>query len=105
MNKLELEDKIGILEDKISIFEIDTQDYVEQYEYYLDDVCEEVTVAGIIFTPSYVLKNLDSVAFRCGLIDYVNSIELIDDPSYQELLTELETLKDALETLEEEEVE
>jgi len=100
MNKLELQTKINSIECEITSYKIDTEDYAEQYEGYLDNVYEGVKIGKVKYHPAYILRNLDNIAYSCGLQEYVDSIELIDDPGYQDLILVRENLKDELETLE-----
>lgn len=59
------------MNDYINDFDRET---VESYNDMLD--CEgTVTVCGMEFNPSDILLNCDPVAYRCGLIDYADSIE------------------------------
>ena len=51
--------------------EVDPEQYEEQYENFIDDIYGEVDVAGYRYDTSYVLKELDDIAYRCGLLDYV----------------------------------
>ena len=100
MNKLELQTKIESVIECITNYKIDTEDYAEQYESYLDNVYEGVKIGKVRYHPSYILRNLDNVEFSLGLEEYVSSIEVKDDPSYQDLILLLATLKDDLEMLE-----
>jgi hypothetical protein len=53
---------------------IDYATAVEMFEDALD--CEgPVTVAGIEFSRSTILKECDPVAYRCYLSDYISSLE------------------------------
>ena len=57
--------------------EVDTEDYTEEYDEMLDEE-GEVSIAGYSFNPSSALKELDPTAYRCGLLDYVDSLNLIE---------------------------
>lgn len=46
---------------------------LEEYRLFLDSDGAVVNIAGIEFTPSQILENLDPVAFRCGYLDFANS--------------------------------
>jgi hypothetical protein len=50
------------------------------YEEILDDCEDEVMIAGIRFSPSYILKELDPTAYRLGVLDLIDSIDEEDDP-------------------------
>lgn len=56
--------------------EIDPDDYEEQYDETLNELYGDVQIAGCDFSTSYALKELDPTAYRCGLIDYVDSLDL-----------------------------
>jgi hypothetical protein len=86
-------------EKELDTFELDVDDYEESYKDALDSD-GPVIIAGIKFDPSYALKELDPTAYRCGLNDYVDSLEKEDDPKYKGLEEELETLTDELDALE-----
>lgn len=52
---------------------------LEQYDDFLDE-SGEFTVGGCTFRPSYILKELDPIAYRCGYLDYADSMGIdIDD--------------------------
>lgn len=52
---------------------------LEQYDDFLDE-SGEFTVCGCTFRPSYILKELDPTAYRCGYLDYADSMGIdIDD--------------------------
>ena len=86
---------------EIDSFELDIDDYVEQYEEVLNSE-GEVKVAGLTFYPADIIRELDPIAYRCGLNDYVDGIEKSDSEKYQELEDELEALEDELTDLENE---
>ena len=100
MNKDELQTKISAVEDAITNYQIDTEDYAEEYEGYINNAYEGVKIGKVKYHPAYILRNLDNIAYSCGLQEYVDSIEVIDDPGYQQLLLDREILKDDLEMLE-----
>ena len=87
---------------EIENFEPDEDAATDRYEEMLDECYGSVRIGQMGYRTSYVLKEVDPVAYRCGLIDYVDSIELRDWAEYRELEEELETLEEELETLEEE---
>lgn len=76
-------------------------DTEELYANMLDDCYGEVEIAGMNFQTSRALKELDPTAFRCGEMDYIDSLSLVEiDGDYYEqdaveaerdsLLTDLE---------------
>lgn len=86
---------------EIDNFELDIDDYVEQYEEVLN---EEglVKVGGLTFEPATIIRELDPIAYRCGLNDYVDGIDKDENEDYKELIDELEVLEDELTELENE---
>jgi len=106
MNKTELEKaielkkaEIAAKEKELDNFELDNDDYEESYKEAIDSD-GPVTVAGITFDPSRILQEMDPIAYGCGLNDYVDGIDQEEDPKFQELVGELETLQDELADLE-----
>ena len=61
---------------------------LEMYEEMLDDCEGPVELCGMTYSASYVLREVDPVAYRCGFNDYVDS--LTDDDIFVEGLTESE---------------
>ena len=98
----ELEEKINLKKMELDNFEIDPDDYTEQYDDFLNEE-GTVRVAGLEFDPAQIVKELDPTAYRCGLVDYVDGIEKSDVKEYQELEEELEELENQLEEMEEQE--
>jgi hypothetical protein len=66
----------------------------EQFAQMLDECCEELKVGCCTFSPSAVMKELDPVAFRCGVADY-----LADDDMFTEFGGEHYLLSDIEEML------
>lgn len=52
-----------------------TRDQVEQYNDMLNECYPPCEIGSMEFDPSDVLLECDPVAYRCGLIDYIDSIE------------------------------
>ncbi len=88
-------------QNKIDSFEIDPDDFIEQYEESLNSE-GEVKVAGLTFYPADIIKELDPTAYRCGLNDYVDGIDKAEVKEYQQLEEELEELENELTDLENE---
>lgn len=44
------------------------------YADMLDEIYGEVTVAGYTYNTSRILKEVDPIAFRCGVADYIDSL-------------------------------
>lgn len=84
---------------EIDSFEIEVSD--EEYDFWLDSE-GKVSVCGLEFDPSDILKNCDPTAYRCGKSDYADSLDKEDQEEYKELGSELEDLESELEDLESE---
>ena len=96
----EIEIKQAEIEDKqieIDEFEMDVDDYESQYDDMLDECYPEL----FNMLPSRILSECDPIAYRCGLNDYVDSLEISDDKDYQLLEEELSELENELQDLEE----
>ncbi|MHC4071038.1 MAG: hypothetical protein ACYTGS_03230 [Planctomycetota bacterium] len=55
-------------------------DAEEQFEEQLSETCETVKIGTLEYDPGYVLRNIDPVAFRCGVSDM-----LADDEQFIEV--------------------
>lgn len=88
------------INNKIENFEIDPDDYEGDYDEVLD-AGGAVVIGGCEFFPSRILRELDPVAYRCGLNDYVDSIDVSDDANSCDLCDELADLEVELEEVEE----
>lgn len=106
MDREELEERIEEVKSEIDSFEVDIEsdEVIEMYEEYLD--CDgPVDVCGTLYDPSRILRELDPIAYRCGLMDYTDGLEKESFEEYRELLSELEGLENELELLDEDEEE
>lgn len=56
-----------------------SHEQIGQYDDMLDLCHEQVKIGELTFNPSDVIFNCDPVAYRCGLIDYISSIEEDND--------------------------
>ena len=52
---------------------------VEAYRELLNEIEPEVTLYGCTFKPATILEELDPVAFRCGYLDYADSLDIDTD--------------------------
>lgn len=86
---------------EIDNFEIDVDEHEEDFCNSLDEQ-GDVIIGSLHYSPSYVLREVDPTAYRCGLVDFVDSLDVSDDPGYKELEEELESLEDELTDLESE---
>jgi hypothetical protein len=82
---------------EIDCWEPDQDDYVSSYEEALDEQ-GDIVIGSLRYSPSYVLKEVDPIAYDCGLNDYIDSLEI--EP--EELQEELEGLEEELENLKDE---
>jgi hypothetical protein len=102
MNKKQIQKK---LEERVRA-ELEPVDVEQIYRDMLDESGPEVHVAGLSFMPSRVVEELDPVAFRCGVCDYVDSLvgeslsDEIDGNHYN-----LEEVNEILEEIESEDAE
>lgn len=46
----------------------------ETYEDYLNEMYPETTIAGHNYSTSHALKEIDPIAYRCGLSDYASAL-------------------------------
>lgn len=88
--------RIGEIRNELRNFEIDQEKHEESYRECIDEIDGPVTIAGIKFTASRILEELDPIAYRCGLADYVDGLDVTDDSEYRALEAELEELEDEL---------
>ena len=102
MEKTEIESRIAEIKRELEYFEINPDKHEESYKECIDEQ-GPVIVAGMKFTASRILEELDPIAYRCGLNDYVDSLDVTDDSDYQELENELADLESELADLEMEE--
>jgi len=97
--KEELKDLIKAKQKELDNFEIDPDEYEDEYCEALDAE-GDVYVGGLTFSPSQIIRELDPTAYRCGLIDFVDGMDIEEVPEYKELQEELEELEAELEELE-----
>jgi hypothetical protein len=93
--------ELAAKEKELENFELDVDDYTDDYDQWLDELYPEINI-GVSFDPSYVLKNLDETAYRCGLNDYVNEIDITETQGYKDIQVEIDALQDEINELESE---
>jgi hypothetical protein len=93
-----LEREIEKLRNQIENFELDSDDYEEQFDEFLDEQ-GEVKIGSLGYYPSEILKKCDPIAYSCGLNEFVDSIDIEDTEEYKNLVEELEELEIGLENL------
>ena len=81
--------------------EIDPDDYADQFDESLDE-SGDVSIAGYNYALSYALQVLDPTAYRCGLNDFVDSLDVEDSDEYKALQEEIDQLQSDIEDLENE---
>ena len=102
-----------MLESKIDAIKADIknkQSEIDNFEYEIsesdfDEVLDDegsVTVCGMEFYPSDILKSCDPIAYRCAKAEYESSYGLDDVEEYVDLKDELEALESELDDLESE---
>ena len=96
-NIVEKQDEINDKQSEIDNFELDASDYESQYDDMLDECYPEL----FNMLPSRILNEMDPIMYRCGLNDYIDTLEVENDENYQALIEELEELNSELEALEE----
>jgi hypothetical protein len=94
-------EELAAKEKELENFELDVDDYADEYEQMIDDSYPEVNI-GVTFNPSYVLKNLDETAYRCGLNDYVDGIDITETQGYKDIQEEIDGLQYEIDELESE---
>lgn len=52
---------------------------VEAYREFLNEIEPEVTICGCTFEPAAILEELDPIAFRCGYLEYADSLDIDTD--------------------------
>ena len=56
-------------------------DALNSYDEMLDEVYEDIQIAGSSYGTSYALKEIDPIAYRVGFLDWLDSEELTTDES------------------------
>lgn len=87
-------DEIEAIKNQIANFEANPDDYEKEF----DEMLEEVHGEFMGYSASYILKQIDPIAYRCGLLDYVDSLDVTPpdewDTELSDLLGDLEDLLD-----------
>jgi predicted nucleic acid-binding Zn-ribbon protein len=99
--KKELEAQIEELQGKMKGFELNPDDYEDSYREAID-LAGDLELCGMTYNRSYALMRLDPTAYRCGLLDFVDSMEKEEDPQYKEMEEGMEELESELSDIEEE---
>ena len=94
----EKEAEIKDLESKRDSLELDPDDYAQEFRDFLDEE-GTVKIGSLEFYPSQIVEELDPTSFRCGLNDYLDSIDKTETQEYKDLSEQIEEAEDELETL------
>lgn len=86
--------EIEVIRKEIENFEVNPDDYEQDFDESLDRDYGEF----MSYSASYILKQIDPIAYRCGLLDYVDGLDVTPpdewDTELSELLQELDYLID-----------
>lgn len=80
-------------------FEVDPDEYENSYCEAIDED-GPVRIGTLEYTASYVLREIDPTAYRCGLNDYVDGIDKEDDAGFKELQEQLDENEDEISDIE-----
>ncbi len=92
-----------LVEEKV-VEELEPIDQEEAYNNMLDECYPEVNIAGMTYSTSHALKELDPTAYRCGMSDYFGCDETctyIDGEYYN--TDDVDGIRDEIEEEQEEE--
>ena len=90
--------QIENLQSQLDNFEYESSE--SEFDDFLDECYESVTVAGMEFYASDILKSCDPVAYRCAKNDYDSNFDLEDCAEWREMDEALLELRYKLEDLE-----
>ncbi len=92
----EMQADLSDLESNRDAIELDSDDFIDQYEESLDEAHGEFM--GML--ASYILKECDPIAYRCGLADYVSNQDVTECQEYKDAQEAIETLEEQISDLE-----
>jgi chromosome segregation ATPase len=98
-----IEDKQGEIataQSNIETFEFSCTE--EQFNEFLNGAEQSITICGMEFSPSDILKNCDPIAYRCEKADYESNFDPNDVEEYQTLVASLDELESQLDELQSE---
>ena len=74
--------------------DIDPDEFTEQYDDCLNEVCGGcVKIGSLEYDAGRALREVDPIAYCCGLNDYVDGIEIEETEAYKDLTEEIEELE------------
>ena len=92
MSKLELlEDRLAELEEIRDNLVLDPDDYEKEYCEMLRETSGKIKVGSL---------EVDPIAYRVGLADYLDSIDIQETEEYKEITKEMERIQDEITELE-----
>lgn len=68
-------------EEVIELTDADDVDYEDLFEEMITELYDTVSIGGLTWDAGRVLRELDPIAFRCGVVDETAEIDLNDYPS------------------------
>ena len=96
-----LEAQIADLQSDLDGFDVSEHVDESDYDEWLDEM-GPVSVCGMDYDVSDVLRHVDPTAYRCGFSDYCDGLCAGDFDAYQAIEDEIADLQSDLEDLEEE---
>ena len=97
--KSHLSDHLARKQKELDSFDKPTYAHFYDFDEYLDTNYKWPSVAGTAIQPSKALKNQDWLAYHHAFKSWANSLDANDFPEYQELLAQIEEIKDWLSSL------
>ena len=94
--------KMTDLSNRMGNFELEESEYEDKYKDLIDELTGTIKIMGISFNASRILEELDPIAYNCGLSDYVDSLDKIEDSAYIEMQEEYDEFSGEVFDLEEE---
>ena len=91
----QIEKELGEARAELENFEIDKDDYEEDYRDMLNEQ-GPVKVGYLAFEIARIVEKLVPTAYRIGLSDYVDGLDVKDDGDYQAIEERIEELENDL---------
>jgi len=87
--------ELSVLQEQLDDVEVDEDSKYNEYVEMLD--CNgEIDVAGYMMYPSTILKECDPTAFRVGLSDYADSLDVEDTEEYKDIAEQIDNLESVI---------
>lgn len=93
---IEAQQNLESAESSRDCIEIDVDDFEEEYKGSLDECNGEF----MGYSASHILEELDPTAFRCGLNDYCDNLDVEDTQEWIEANEKVESIESEIEDLE-----